>query len=1148
MSNFSFLHTEWSSLFSKMKLAEQRVYSEPQSTATYCRMCIEECIHTIYEVEYISLPYNTELLNLMKQEEIRAIIPADMETAMHYVRKAGNNAVHYSDKKFNKNDAETAIRYTYDFLKWFAKAYSQEDINLPGAFDKSFIPKVGAERAEKQKLQQEFDQEREQLLKELASLKAEQKATAEKAQKSEAAFKAFKEKETKAKTANKEKRLNRALPKEREYSEAETRVHLIDVDLKEAGWTSFVEGRDLERPVKGMPVTADNPNGNGFVDYVLWDDNGKPLGLVEAKKTAVSPEQGKHQASLYADCLEKEFDQRPIIFYSNGYTTNIWDDTFYAAPRRVYGFYSKDELRWLIQQRGSRQDVRLTKPKNEIVNRPYQHEAIQRIMEDLVVDGKDGLRGNKRKMLVVMATGSGKTRTAAALVDLLFKNSWVKRVLFLADRTPLVRQAKRSFNDNLSSLTSVNLVEEKEDAEARVVFSTYQTMINKIDKVKDEKGRYFGVGHFDLIILDEAHRSIYNKYQAIFEYFDAIQVGLTATPKSAIDHNTYEIFDCENDDPTFFYPLEEAVPKYLVPYKNIDVKTKFIREGIKYAELSEVDKKKYEETFKDKATGLFPEEIHSSAMNKKLFNSDTVDKVLDALMQNGLKIEGGDKLGRTIIFAVNQDHAEFIVERFEKRYPEQPSGFIKTVHNKVSHAQSIIDAFCDEHRELLPQIAVSVDMMDTGIDAHRVLNLVFFKVVRSYAKFWQMIGRGTRQCPDVYGPGRPKELFLIFDVCQNFDFFDEHEKGYEGHAIKPLSQQLFDSRLQLSKLLVESGLNDNIILAQEIRDILHGAIVNLDMERFQVKMAREYVDQFKERSKWNDLSTSDIHIIEEHLSKLPPPFQSEEKQRRFNLLMTKLQIASLLELDSKKGYQDRLLTIANILSKKYTIPQVVQNKKLIEQMKNPDFYKQLSQRKMEQIRNDIGQLMKFIEAESSEPVYTNIEDSEVEITVNEPTFIPPTGGIYRERVEKFIREHKDQLIIHKLFANEPITEQELEQLEKILFDGEDRGTRDDFKAEYGDQPLGAFVRSIIGLDVQAANEAFSKFIQSGELSADQMTFIQQIIDFLTQNGTIDPKLLFKSPFDEQHDGGLLGVFKGEDAKAQLVIEIVKRINENAEVG
>ncbi len=1148
MSNFNFLQSEWPRLFSKMKLAEERVLTEPQSTATYCRMCIEECIYAIYDLEYLTYPYNTDLLNLMNQTVIKSIIPSEIQQVMHLVRKSGNNAIHYSEKKYTKRDSEIAIRYTYDFLKWFAKSYSAEDLALPAKFDATQIPKIGADKAEKRKLIAEFEAERKALQTQLAQLKTARLEAEEEAKATEEDLQQYKAKEVAVQKTNIEKRLSRNYPKEREYTEAETRINLIDVDLKEAGWTSLVKGRDIERPVSGMPISADNPKGNGFVDYVLWDDNGKPLGLIEAKRTSANPEQGKHQATLYADCLEAEFNQRPVIFYSNGYTTNLWDDCFYSAPRRVHGFYTKDELRWLIQQRESRQDIRLTKPKLEIVNRPYQHIAIQRTFESFVVDGSTGLRGNKRKALLVMATGSGKTRTAAALVDLLFKNNWVKRVLFLADRNPLVRQAKKSFGEHLGHLTSVNLGEEKEKTETRLVFSTYQTMINKIDSIKGEEGRYYGVGHFDLIILDEAHRSIYNKYQAIFEYFDAIQLGLTATPKRVIDNNTYEVFECENDDPTYYFSLEEAVPEFLVPYKNIDVQTKFIREGIKYAELSESEKKKYEETFRDSETGYFPEEIHSSALNKYLFNKDTVNKVLDVLMEQGLKIEGGDRLGKTIIFAVNQKHAEFIATCFEKRYPEQPSGFVKLVHNKISHAQSIIDKFCLQDKEELPQIVVSVDMMDTGIDAPRVLNLIFFKVVRSYAKFWQMIGRGTRKCPNIFGPNEDKEEFLIFDVCGNFTFFDENKRGIENGGQKSLTQKIFDARLQLSKLLIETGQEEDLFLAQEIRDVLYAIISNLNKERFQVKMVMEYMDQFADRKRWNNLSVNDIHLIEEHLSALPSPFILDEKQRRFTLLITNLQIASLLETGTQERIHEKLLSIATVLSAKYSVPEIAARRVLIEEMKNPDFYEQLTQTKLEQIKNEIGVLMKYIENDNGVLFYSNIIDSELEVTINEPTFDVTAGGIYKDRVTKFIRENKDQLIIHKLFSNQPITETELEKLEEILFDGEKRGTPEDFKKAFGEQPLGAFIRSILGVDREAASQAFTNFIQTGELNADQITFIQQIIDFLTQNGTIEPKLLFKSPFDEEYEGGIIGVFDGEDAKAQLVIDIVKQFNGNAGVG
>ncbi|MBL4585448.1 MAG: DEAD/DEAH box helicase family protein, partial [Flavobacteriales bacterium] len=973
MSNFQFLKEAWPSLYGKMKKAEERVFSEPISTASKCRLVLEECMHLIFDIEYLELPYNKELVNLLTDESIKGIVPFNHLNGLHIVRKTGNNAVHYG-RRVTTQDAETSIVYMYGFLKWFANNYSKTTPELPGSFNRTFIPKIGAEQRQLKLLQQEQTKEQDALKAQISALLAKNEQLLDKAQQSETAFETFKAQTALARqtiTAQKQSRLQ-TIPSE--FTEAQTRQHLIDIDLKEAGWDNLVDGRDLEYPVKGMPINSDNPKGNGFADYVLWDDNGKPLAVVEAKRTLKDVEVGKHQAFLYANCLEAMHGQRPIIFYTNGYETKIWNDTFYSAPRRVYGFYTKHELQWLIQQRNSRKDIRLANINKDIAGRPYQMEAIQRIAEAFTTDGETGIRGAKHNALLVMATGSGKTRTAAALTEMLFKNNWVKRVLFLADRNALVRQAKNNFGDYLPELSSINLSEEKENDTTRLVFSTYPSMLNKIDNSDTKDERFYGVGHFDLIILDEAHRSIYNRYQSIFEYFDALIVGLTATPKDSIDHNTFELFDCSTDDPTFNFELNEATPTYLNPYRNIDISTDFIREGIKYKELSETDKKKYEEAFMDRTTGLFPEEIHAQAMNKSLFNKDTAFKVLDAFMENGLKIEGGDKIGRTIIFAVNQNHAKFIVDCFTERYPDKPSGFIAMVHNKVSHAQSLIDDFCGEHEEKNPQIAVPVGMMDTGIDAVRVLNLVFFKVVRSYAKFWQMIGRGTRLCPDVFGPGQPKTEFLIFDVCQNFEFFEVNKRGRDGTEAKPITQQIFESRLQLSRLLAETGEQENIQLSSDLLDILHNAISNLDKKRFQVGMHLRQVEAFEKRESWNDLSAENVHQIEEHLSGLPVPEVINETARRFDLMMLKLQLANLLMLSSEKKYQENVITIAEELSRKYTIPQVLRSKELIEQLKDPEFYRELSQKKLSSIREELRELVQYLEAKGQQPIYTDIED------------------------------------------------------------------------------------------------------------------------------------------------------------------------------
>lgn len=1144
MSNFKFLQNEWLSLYSKLKTAEERVFIEPVSAASYCRLVLEESIHLIYDLEHIDKPFNTELFTLMNEEGIKSIIPFQLHEGLNIVRKTGNNASHYGQTTKPK-DALISIRYIYDFTKWFAQNYSTELPQLPGLFNDQLIPKLG----EKQRLLKEQQKEQEKayqlLLEQISKLQEEKDAILEKAQESEATLEAFKQQTQQAVVKLKKQKQARLKPIATEFTEAQTRQHLIDIDLKEAGWNVLAKGRDLEYPIIGMPITVDNPKGNGFVDYVLWDDNGKPLALIEAKRTTKDVELGKHQASLYAKCLEKMHGQRPVIFYTNGYETKIWEDTFYSSPRRVYGFYTKEELQWLIQKRSTIKDIRKATINTAIANRPYQFEAINRVAETFVTDGDKGLCGNKRRALLVMATGSGKTRTAAAMVDVLFKNNWIKRVLFLADRNALVRQAKNNFSEYLPDLSSIDLTEEKENDTTRLVFSTYPSMMNKIDNVRNAEERFYGVGHFDLIIVDEAHRSVYNRYKAIFDYFDASIVGLTATPKDGIDHNTFELFGCSNEDPTFLYELHQAVPEYLNPYKNIDVSTNFLREGIKYKDLSDKDKEKYEATFEDKTTGLFPEEIRANAMNKWLFNKDTVNKVLDALMENGLKIEGGDKVGRTIIFAVNQDHAKFIVDCFTERYPGKPSGFIAMIHNKVSHSQSLIDAFCDKYKENNPQIAVSVDMMDTGIDAIRILNLVFFKVVRSYAKFWQMIGRGTRLCDDVFGPNQPKDHFLIFDVCGNFDFFDVQKQGKDTQPTKPITQQIFESRLHLSRLLSETGEDDDTELSSSLRDILHKSISGLETDRFQVAMNLRYVDEFSKRERWNNLDSADVHTIEQFLSDLPIPESINEMARRFDLMMLKLQIATLMMSGSKRKYEETLIEIAESLSQKYTIPAVLRAKPLLEDIKKQDFYKGISQKKLDSVREDLRELVQYLESNSKAIIYTDLQDSEVTLTLNDSDISSNYGISYKRRVESFIRENKHQLTISKLLTNEPITAKELQVLESILFDGDERGTKEDFINEFGEEPLGVFIRSIIGLDVKAAQEAFAEFLQAGNLRADQMTFIQNIISYLTKNGTIEPGMLFEPPFTDMNDQGLLGVF--EDGEAHKLISIISKINENASI-
>ncbi|MDF2456214.1 MAG: Type site-specific deoxyribonuclease [Cytophagaceae bacterium] len=1145
-SNFLYLQSEWPSIFEKVSKAEQTVVTEPVTSGFYCRLALEEAVKIIYSKHYLELPYNSTIYSLMSQQEFIAVVDAQYLAGVDkYTRVIGNNASH--GKKVSKEEALISIKYLFAFLKWFALQYNDRVPEVPGAFDESIIPKAGEQQRKVKELQAEIDRlkaiaeeaEKKRLI-DLEKLRNELQGDSNKFR----LYHQTREIQLDVLKHNSIKRdFSQITP---EFTEAQTRLHLIDAALKEAGWEDLRKDKDMEYPVTGMPKNRDNPKGNGFVDYVLWDDNGLPLAVVEAKRTSKEANLGKHQASLYANCLEEMHGQRPIIFYTNGYETHIWEDTFYV-PRRTYGFYTKEELQWLIQKRKTRKDIRSFVVNQEIAGRWYQEEAIKRVTEAFARTSPQTklMTGAYTSALLVMATGSGKTRTAAALTELLFKGNWIRRVLFLADRNALVTQAKNNFNEYLPDYSAIDLTKDKEDDTARLVFSTYPSMMNRIDSAKQDGKRIYGIGHFDLIIVDEAHRSVYNKYKAIFDYFDCLIVGLTATPKEDIDHHTFNLFGCPEGDPTFAYELKKAVEdKYLVPYRRFGLTTRFLREGIKYKELSDKEKEEYEKTFDDEENGLV-EEIGNTALTRWLFNQQTVDEVLRSVQTHGLRIEGGDKIGRTIIFAANQKHADYIIKRYYALYPEHGGGYIELVYNGVSHVQNIIDKFCEKDKENMPQIAVSVDMMDTGIDAPRVLNLVFFKAVKSYSKFWQMIGRGTRLSENIFGPGDDKKEFFIFDTCGNFEYFDVNPEGVNTNSHKPITQQIFESRLQLSQLLSQNRNEDNLELASGHLDMLHQQIATLAPDRFEVNLKKRFVDQFNKRSKWNNLSNDDIHLIQEHLSGLPVPESVKETTRRFDLLTLKMQIANLLSLSKEASYAEKLIDIASELSQKYSVPDVSKHKELIEQMKTEEFYVKITQKKLEQVRKEIRDLLQYLDKSESVSVYATFEDDGLMIVEGDVSY-GKTLESYRNRVEKFIRDNKDHITIRKLNTNIPITKAEIAELERILFDGDVRGTKEDFIKNVGEEPLGKFIRSIVGLELTAVQKVFSEFLGSNSFSADQITFLNTIISYLTKNGTIDKAMLVESPFNDRHDQGIFGVFEDE-AQVEKVISIIDRINENAEL-
>lgn len=1129
-SNFSFLENNFSEYFKLAQEAERNMITAPRTSVMYARLTLEELIKWMYTYDSKLIgtePAKSTLEGLMYNSSFKLLIseiPGLLE-GLTSIRKNGNQALH------NKADvlmryAHNSVNNLYEFCKWIHYTYVDNSVRLPMSLDNELIPResevietvatakalqsrLEAISANAEKVIQQKDEELKKLREEVAAVKAANKA-----------------KPAEAFTLN-------------PSTEAETRRILIDVMLRELGWNP--EGEDVpEFEVYGMP----NKTGIGYVDYVLWGDNGLPLAVVEIKNTLHDPHKGQQQAKLYADCLQNKYGRRPIIFYSNGYKTWIWDDTIYPT-RPISGFYTKDELEWTIDKR-TKKSLLDAEINPNIAGRPYQKRALKRVAETF--------EAKHRKALLVMATGTGKTRVAIALTDMMMRHKWARRILFLADRNALVIQAKNNYVRELPSLSSVDITKEKENIELnRMVFSTYPTMMNKIDSERLDELLLYSPAHFDMIIIDEAHRSVYQKYQAIFRYFDAILVGLTATPKSDVDKNTYELFDLENHNPTDFYELDQAVTDgWLVPPKKIAVATKFLREGIKYKDLSEDEKLEYEEKFFDEVTGTLPEEIDPEKLNKFVFNKDTVDKVLNQLMTEGIKIEGGDKIGKTIIFAKNHPHALFVEERFNLLYPHLMGGFLRVIDNYEDYAQTLIEDFSAYNKN--PQIAVSVDMLDTGIDIPEILNLVFFKVVRSSSKFWQMIGRGTRLCPGVFGipqdeddKSQDKKEFLIFDYCGNFEFFDVTPDGYASTAPQSISQRIIQNQILLAHAISSTDLilDDKYqTLHKELMDKVHQSILNLNRNSFVVKEVLQDVDKYSVRDRLNHLTGDDISILFQNITPLVEPMDKDEDARRFDVMMLNFMLL-LFEADPRvANYINKVKSISKTLLKKTNLPIVKQKESTLKELVSEDFWQNnLSVLSLEHARNEIRDLVRLIEKEKRKVVYSNIEDVIFKGVVSDviPTY--KASDNYKQRVERYVRENENFLVIQKLKKNIPITTVELRQLEEMMFDGAERGTKDDFIKEYGEQPLGWFIRSIVGMDVNAAKMAFGDFLNTGNLSADQIHFIDTIIDFLSTKGVIDKKMLFEVPFKNFHTEGLMGVFDEDSAKK--VIQILENINHNA---
>lgn len=1077
MSNFEYLKDieALSDLYKFCKVAENTQKTDHNNSAINSRRGLEWIVKAIYKLKGIELKKQDSLYELMTGQPFTDFIDSDkiMKSA-HYIRKVGNKSAHTGDVK--GSESFFALLNLYDVVGFILLKLGVLKELAP--FNRDFIPD-GNDLYIATPPETEVT---DKIVEDIAPEKANNP-------------------------------VNVAI--ESSLSEAETRKYFIDIMLEEAGWDVLDKKGAIapskaciETEVLGMP----NANEKGYVDYVLFGKNGKPLAVIEVKRTTKDPKVGRQQAILYADCLEKQYGVKPVIYYSNGYKTFIIDGLGYP-DRELLGFHTESELELLIQRRGRNKITNLS-INEQITDREYQKRGIKAICEHF--------NSFHRKGLLVMATGTGKTRVSISLSDILMRNEWVKNILFLADRTALVNQAAKNFTKLLPSATVTVLSDSKKpDMNARIMFSTYQTMINYIDT----ESKLFSIGRFDLIIIDEAHRSIFGKYTAIFDYFDSLLVGLTATPRDQVDKSTYDVFDLETGEPNFAYELKEAVEDgFLVDYTTISRTTQRLREGIKYNSLSQEEKEQLEQVWEyEKAQNdidpdaEYHRDINSREIFKYIFNIDTIDKVLQDLMTNGLKVQSGDMIGKTIIFAYNHKHAVQIVDRFNILYPELGPDFCVLIDNTVNYSQTLINSF--EERGKLPQIAVSVDMLDTGIDVPDILNLVFFKKVYSYIKFWQMIGRGTRLSKDIFDIGEDKETFYIFDWCGNFEYFDENPRGNEPLPQITLSEKLFGLRTDIAAALQHANYQSDEKAKQlhdEIKEILIAQVCSLNTKHISVRQNIETVDKYQKKENWIALSDIDVLDLKNKIAPLVLPEKDNEAAKKFDAIMLYIQLSTVDSSVNADNYKVKAQNIGISLQEKASIPQVQAKMKLIKEISVPAFWINVTLDRLEYVRKEIRDLVQFIIGNSNRDFVLNIKDIIEEKPI---VVVKPYRASYKQRVEEYLSQNSELPVFEKIKNIEQLKQEDILELERILW--EELGTEEEYmdylknsKMSFN-KNVAAFIRSQIGIDRKVAMEKLSLFFSDNHFNSLQEEYLKTIISYVSSHGDITPDILInEAPFDE----------------------------------
>lgn len=1104
--NFEFLRPRWGDLAALGGFAEQYAHPDPQSALVKLRLFAERMVDGIYQRLGLPKLPQAHLIDLLNNDVFRAVTPAVVLDKLHAVRIHGNKAAH--GETISRNTALWLLRECHDLGRWFFVAYMDGDQADCPSYQEP--PAGGLAGATKAKLKQEKKAALGKLARQEAQLES-LLTELEAARAALATTQAQVDQQTAAATA-------RQAADVLQFDEATTRRRLIDSQLVLYGWRAGENGTDTEEVRQEYPV-AHQPTatGQGYADYVLWDDNGKPLAVIEAKKTALDAEQGRTQARLYADGLERDHGQRPVIFYTNGFDIWLWDDAQGYPPRQLFGLYSKDSLQYLIYQRRATQALDSVPINPDIVDRLYQFEAIKRITERFTA--------RRRKALNVQATGTGKTRVAIALTDVLNRAGWVKRVLFLCDRRELRKQAKNSFNDFLNEPLVVVNARTARDRNQRIYLATYPAMLKVFQT--------FDVGFFDLLIADESHRSIYNVYGDLFRYFDCLQVGLTATPVEFVSRNTYRLFDCENQLPTFHYDFARAVQEgYVVPFEVRTFTTDFLRRGIKYTQLSEEQRRELEEGGEDPR--LFDYEVRDVDAN--VYNKDTSRHVLRNLMENGI-LDGSGQLGKSIIFARNHEHAVQLRKVFDELYPQYGGQFCQVIDNYDPRAEQLIDDFKQRDHPLT--IAISVDMLDTGIDVPEVVNLVFAKPVYSKVKFWQMIGRGSRLCPDLFGPGRDKPCFRIFDHWGNFDFFDFHYQPVEPVTPKSLMQRLFEARIELAEMALRAT---------------EPAVFESTVQLLEADLKSLPADSIAVREKWRVLrSVSQPGVLAAWApatvaalrGEIAPLLQwvnirGHVEAHELDLLMTQLQIERLRQSGRFDDYRIDLLDRVNNL--RMHLNPVREKAELIKQIRSPRFWREVTAAQLESVRQELRTIIHHQQKPGrgavTGPKVIDVSDGDIRAATRTSSVPVVDLKVYRKQVEDaLVQLFERDPILRKIRRGEPVSPAELTSLTALVLT-QNPDVRLDVLAQFFDAalPLDFILRSIVGMEPEAVKARFAAFVRRHPgLNAKQTRFLSLLQNHLARHGAIEIERLYDSPFTRVDADGIDGVFGDEQADELIAL-------------